>query len=251
MTVHPLSEGSFTIDHTKRFIPFDPSGDRLAERPRGSLLVEIQPFVVVTGSDVVLLDTGLGQMGHDGILQIHHNLARVGIDPTDVTLVLLSHLHADHAGGVGLDLPILGERRLSFPNAHYAVQRQELEHAFRTGGPSYRTSELEVLASSDRLLLLEGDGELTPNIRYALSGGHAPYHQVFWLQEGGRILFFGGDEAPQLQQMKHRFVAKYDYDGRRAMEWRSLWWEQGKKDGWLFLFYHDIAIPMAEPAAGG
>lgn len=247
MTVHPLSEGSFTIDHTKRFVPFDPVGDRLAERPRGSLLVEIQPFVVVMGSEVVMLDTGLGQSGPDGILQIHHNLAKVGIDPTDVSLVLLSHLHADHAGGVGLDLPILAERRLSFPNARYAVQRSELDHAFRTGAPSYRTGELEVLAASDRLLLLDGDGELSPGIRYTLTGGHSPFHQAFWLREDGRTVFFGGDEAPQLQQMKHRFIAKYDHDGRRAMEWRNLWWELGKKEGWLFLFYHDIKAPMVSP----
>jgi hypothetical protein len=32
--------------------------------------------------------------------------------------------------------------------------------------------------------------------------------------------FFGGDDAPQLQQMKHRFVAKYDFDGKKAMELR-------------------------------
>ena len=145
MTIHPLSEGSFTIDASKRFIPFDPATDRFAERSKGSLLVEIQPFVVVTGTEVILLDTGLGLRGPDGILQIHHHLAGVGIDPTDVTMVLLSHLHADHAGGVGIDLPMSGERCLSFPQARHYVQRLELEYAFRMGAPSYRPSELEVL----------------------------------------------------------------------------------------------------------
>lgn len=248
MTIHPLSEGTFTIDQTKRFIPFDPDTQQLDERARGSLLVEIQPFVVVMSHEVVLLDTGLGHTGPDGILRIHHHLARVGIDPTDVTLVLLSHLHADHAGGIALDLPILGERRLAFPNARYVVQRQELEYAFRTGGPSYRSTELEVLAASDRLEPVDGDGELRPGIRYALSGGHAPFHQVFWLSEDGRTAFYGGDEAPQLQQMRHRFVAKYDHDGRKAMEWRNRWWEEGKKEGWVFLFYHDIRTPTATPS---
>ena len=60
MNIFPLSEGSFTIDQTKVFIPFDVHSDNLQERPRGSLLVEIQPFLVVTDDDIVLFDSGLG-----------------------------------------------------------------------------------------------------------------------------------------------------------------------------------------------
>ena len=48
MKIIPLSEGAFTIDQTKVFVPFDVEKDNLQERPRGSLLVEIQPFLVVT-----------------------------------------------------------------------------------------------------------------------------------------------------------------------------------------------------------
>ncbi|MEY5045642.1 MAG: hypothetical protein RL713_867, partial [Bacteroidota bacterium] len=57
----------------------------------------------------------------------------------------------------------------------------------------------------------------------------------------------GGDEAPQLQQMKTKFVAKYDHDGKRAMELRQEWWEQAKTEGWSILFYHDIATPIIKP----
>src|SRR5688500_16018633 len=56
----PLSEGRYTIDNTKLFVPFDEETDELNERTKGSLLVEIQPFVVVTSRDILLLDTGLG-----------------------------------------------------------------------------------------------------------------------------------------------------------------------------------------------
>ena len=99
MKIFPLSEGSFTIDHSKVFIPFDAQTDNLQERPRGSLLVEIQPFLVVTDHDIILLDTGLGY-AKNGVLQIIENLAAVGISSTDVTKVLMSHLHRDHAGGL-------------------------------------------------------------------------------------------------------------------------------------------------------
>ena len=60
MKIIPLSEGTFTIDKTKLFVPFDEDVHDLQQRPVGSLLVEIQPFVIITSKDILLLDTGLG-----------------------------------------------------------------------------------------------------------------------------------------------------------------------------------------------
>ena len=60
MKIIPLSEGSFTIDITKKFIPFEVGKDDLQQRPLGSLLVEIQPFAIVTKKDILVIDTGLG-----------------------------------------------------------------------------------------------------------------------------------------------------------------------------------------------
>ena len=39
-------------------------------------------------------------------------------------------------------------------------------------------------------------------------------------------------------------IAKYDYDGRKCMELRQQWWQQGKEQNWSFLFYHDIKTPV-------
>ena len=119
MKVIPLSEGSFTIDKTKLFVPFNPGTDDLQERPVGSLLVEVQPFVIVTTEDVLLLDTGLGFENENGVLQIHQNLMDAGINPSEITKVLLTHLHKDHAGGVSMKDKKSGERQMSFPNAKY------------------------------------------------------------------------------------------------------------------------------------
>ena len=93
MKIIPLSEGAFTVDKTKHFVPFDLSTDQIDQRPAGSLLVEIQPFVVITNKDVLLFDTGLGFKDQDNVLQLHKNLLAHGIDPSAVTKVLLSHLH--------------------------------------------------------------------------------------------------------------------------------------------------------------
>src|SRR6476661_5509263 len=120
MKIIPLSEGSFTIDKTKVFVPFEEESDELNERPTGSLLVEVQPFVVVTSKDVLLLDAGLG-FAKNGMLQLHQNLIDNGIQPSQVTKVLLSHLHKDHAGGVS-QKDKLGHYSLSFPQAKHYVQ---------------------------------------------------------------------------------------------------------------------------------
>ena len=102
MKVIPLSEGAFTIDKTKLFVPFDETKDELQDRPVGSLLVEIQPFLIITSKDILILDTGLGFNSANGKMQLHENLKSNGIEPSQVTKVLLSHLHKDHAGGLGL-----------------------------------------------------------------------------------------------------------------------------------------------------
>ena len=207
------------------------------------MLVEIQPFVVITSKDILLLDTGLG-FEKAGKLQLYKNLANAGINPPDVSKVLLSHLHKDHAGGVSMGAD---HSQLSFPNAKFYLQERELNFAFEKGFPSFITEELEVLKKPGNVILLKDDeGMIDDYIHYKVTGAHSPYHQVLWIKENDETIFFGGDDAPQLGQMKHRFVAKYDYDGKKAMELRRVWWEQGQKEKWTFLFYHDVKNPVIE-----
>lgn len=244
MKIIPLSEGAFTIDATKKFVPFDLDKDDLQQRPVGSLLVEIQPFAVLTSKDIIVLDTGLGFSMPDGTLQIHQNLLNHGIGPMEVTKVLLSHLHKDHAGGIYKTDEMLKQKFLSFPNATYYVHRDEMDYALKKGAPSYHISDFDGLQNSDQVVLLEGDGKIDEYITYRVTGAHSKCHQVFWIEEDGQKIFFGGDVAPQLQQMKNKFITKYDMDGRKSMELRQQWWQQGEKEKWTFLFYHDIKTPV-------
>jgi glyoxylase-like metal-dependent hydrolase (beta-lactamase superfamily II) len=242
--IFPLSEGVFTIGHDKQFVPFDVDKDILTDRPTGSLLVEILPFLVVTDKDVMILDTGLGYTVDDE-LQIHANLRQHGYEPADVTKVLMSHLHKDHAGGVVYE-DANGLVKTTFPNATYYVYRAEADFALKTGYPSYHTSQLEPLLATAQVHWLDGEeGLIDDYIKYTHSGAHCPQHIVYLIDDGEDKIFFGGDEAPQLKQMKIKYVAKYDFDGKKAMQLREQYAEQGRAESWQFLFYHDVKTPVA------
>lgn len=248
MRIYPLSEGSFTIDHTKVFVPFDTATEQLQNRPKGSLLVEIQPFVVVTENDIILFDTGLGYFNKEGILQLHDNLMKLGIDPSSVTKVFMSHLHKDHAGGISYIHPVYQERFISFPYAKYYIQKREYDLAVSGQSASYLAEQVQILEDYSGVVWLTDDEGVIDNlIHYKLTAGHSQFHQVAWMKESDITFFYGGDEAPQLQQLKSKFVAKYDLDGKKAMEWRQLWWEQGNENEWTFAFYHDISFPTYKP----
>ena len=244
MKIIPLSEGAFTIDKTKVFVPFDLSTDDLQKRPAGSLLVEVQPFCVVTKKDIIVIDAGLGFSNKQGVLQLHQNLIDNDIDPMGVTKVLMSHLHKDHSGGISIENKILNQRFISFPQAIYYLNQQELSSGLDKANASYHPEDFEVLVNSDKVITTSGNGIIDDYIKYEVTGGHCPFHQVFWIEEDGQKVFFGGDVAPQLQQMKSRFIARYDFDGRKCMELRAGWWQLGKEENWTFLFYHDIKSPI-------
>lgn len=244
MKIIPLSEGAFTIDKSKQFIPFDKDRDDMQQRAAGSLLVEIQPFCIVTAKDIILIDTGLGFSDSRGVLQIHQNLLDNGINPLEITKVLLSHLHKDHCGGIGKADKLLQQPVFNFPNALYYVNKDELDAARQMENSSQTPGIFERMANSDQVIETHEKGVIDDYIAYEVVGGHSPNHQVFWIEGAGQKIFFGGDVAPQLQQMKSRFVARYDFDGKKCMELRQQWWQLGQQENWTFLFYHDIKTPV-------
>jgi glyoxylase-like metal-dependent hydrolase (beta-lactamase superfamily II) len=244
--VYPLSEGEFTIGYDKIFQPFDVENDDLLARPVGSLLVEVQPFLLITSEDVIVFDTGLGFTMADGTMQIHNNLQKHGISASDVTKVLMSHLHKDHAGGM-LQTTSTGARVPSFPNAAYYIYKPEADYAVENAGKSYHLEDFQEILDSPLVVWLEGtEGRINEQITFRHSGGHCPQHIVFLVEDEGESWFFGGDEAPQLKQMKMKYIAKYDFDGKRALALREQYAEEGRRNDWSFLFYHDIKAPVAK-----
>lgn len=235
MQVFTLYEGSYSVAADKKFIPFNPGTDDPKSRP-ASLFIHVQPFLVQLKDQLLLLDTGLGYSNDKGELILHENIRKAGFDPQDVTMVLMSHLHFDHSGGMihKLDNKI----ELSFPHASYVVQRGEWEAAFTNPSSSYKTEIFDFLQRNAQLSFIDGSGRLGDGISYELTGAHTPCHQVFLLDDGIEKVFFGGDVLPEPEELLRKFIAKYDFDGRKAMELREEFGDRAAAENWNCLFYH-------------
>jgi len=235
LQVFTLFEGSYSVAADKKFVPFDPQKDNPKDRP-ASLFINVQPFLVQLNDKLLLLDTGLGYSNEQGELILHENIRKHGFDPADVYYVLMSHLHYDHSGGMvhkennGMEL--------SFPNATYVIQRGEWEGAFTNSSSSYRTEIFDFLQRNAQLTFVDESGEFLPGITHELTGAHTPYHQAWLLADGEEKVFFGGDVLPEPEELLRKFIAKYDYDGRKAMELREEFGKRAAAENWNCLFYH-------------
>lgn len=235
MEIFALGEGSYSVDSTKKFIPFNPATDNAKDRP-GSLFIHVNPFLIKTDRDLIVLDSGLGYKDAQGELLLHQHIRKAGFAPGEVSLVLQSHLHYDHSGGLVVERK--GKLEPSFPQATHVIQRGEWDYAFSGKSTSYRLPIFETLQREAKIEFVEGSGEVRLGIHYELSGGHTEFHQVFLLEEGNTKCFFGGDELPEPEQLLRKFAAKYDFDGRKAMQLREEYGQKAAAEDWICLFYH-------------
>lgn len=245
MKVYALYEGSYSVDSSKKFLPFNPQIHHPKDRP-ASLFIYVQPFLVKTETHLLVFDTGLGFKNDNGELIIRKNIEKAGYDYRDVYYVLMSHLHFDHSGGMIYENN--GNMELTFPNAEYVIQRSEWESAFSSASKSYRTEIFDVVQRSGSIHFIEGEGELPGGISYQLTGGHSEFHQVFLLKEGNETIFFGADILPEPEQLLRKFKAKYDFDGAKAMELREHYGKLAAENNWTCLFYHAKSSAIAKVA---
>ncbi|MEJ6980718.1 MBL fold metallo-hydrolase [Pedobacter sp. P351] len=245
MKVHALYEGSYSVDSSKKFLPFDAAIHHTKDRP-ASLFVYVQPFLLQTSDSLIVFDTGLGFKNEKGELIIHENIRKAGYDYRDVNYLLMSHLHYDHSGGMIYEKD--GKMELTFPNAEYVIQRGEWEAAFSSHSKSYHTDIFDVVQRSGSIHFVEGDGKLTEGISYELTGGHCEFHQVFLIEDGEETVFFGADILPEPEQLLRKFKAKYDFDGARSMELREKYGKLAAENDWTCLYYHAKSQPISKVA---
>lgn len=237
MRIIPLIEGNYYVDKDKRFIQLQDN-----DITKGIKLA-VQSFLIITSTDHILLDTGLGTFTEDGLL-LYKCLKKENIRPEQITKILISHLHKDHINGIGYFKDNIFYQ--SFPNAKIYIQQRELDFALSLiDNPSYNLKILNILSSLPNVIFLKQDsGKLNEVIKYEVTGGHTPFHQVFYLSESGQTIFYGADDLPQRSFLKYHVAYKGDFNGVIAREKRQEWEIKAKSNKWILLFCHDMKTPV-------
>jgi len=214
--------------------------------------------LVLADAEVILIDTGIGNRLSEREVKIYRpergagltgGLRRLGLEPEDVTMVVLSHLHFDHCGGV---IERIDAQRVipAFPRARHLIQRREWEVALRPTNhrqtAAYRHAHecLEPLRGNG-IHLLDGPTSLTPSVRTFITGGHTPSHQCVMVESGGESLVHLADIAPTVPHLRPGWVAAYDLDPTAVDEEKGrLLREVIARNGWVS-FDHDDRIAAA------
>jgi len=236
MKIIPLKEGNFSASKTKDFTLLT---DENFDTVKG-IKMSVQPFLIVTEQDYILMDAGIGWKNTEGKTVISELLEKENINPEQITKLLLSHLHKDHIEGSIQEtengfVP-------AFPNAEIYIQRRELDFAMENiGNPSFDFNTLEKLITLPNIVWMDDDrGNISEEISFEVVGGHTPFMQVFWVRENGEIVFYGADDLPQESYLRYHLAYKSDFDGRRAMELRLKWQKEAAEEKWKILLYHDL-----------
>ena len=168
-------------------------------------------------------------------------LARTGCAPEDLTVVVNTHLHFDHAGG-NTTLDDRGRAVPTFPNARYFVSRAEYEHAespHERDRASYLPENWCPLAESGQLELKPADYEVMPGLRLETVPGHSRTMQCVRLDRGGRTLFGFADLVPTRAHVPLAWIMGYDLYPVETLEAKRRLLPRAAREGWLCLFYHD------------
>lgn len=211
----------------------------------------LRPFLARKGELCVLIEGGVGRRWEPkwrGIYQmqatvgLEETLGEAGVEPGDVTHVVLSHCHWDHIGGLvvrkGGDLAPL------FPRARHFAPAIEIEVAKRPGHArraSYRAQDVRPLEDLGLLAPYTG-GELLPGLRAHVLGGHSDGVALITLGEGGGgdTAVFWSDVVPTTHHVQPAYIMAFDIDVVRSFEQRSAWLERAASAGWIGLYYHDV-----------
>lgn len=206
-------------------------------------------LLIKTARENILVDTGVGTIYNDKFASMFgiekptnllKGLAGLGIKPKDITKVILTHLHFDHAGG-NCWKDANGQIHLTFPNATYFVRQGELEYAKnpdpRSKG-SYFPHNWEPLMASRQLEIISGDREIIPGISTQVTGGHTRDHQIVKVQSGDRTACFLADLVPTDSHLKTVYVMGYDLYPKTTMEMKEKVLKQAFRENWLLIFEH-------------
>lgn len=209
--------------------------------------------LIMKGSDAILVDTGIGNrlsaverqiFDHgDGWLPGH--LRALGMEPGDITALVVSHLHFDHCGGI-VRRRDSGVLEPAFPRARIFIQRGELEIAESPRNERLRAAYRhagEILTPVRAMLeASDGDTDIVAGVRAVVTGGHTRDHQAAIVSDGGECFMHLADIVPTRSHLRGPWNQAYDLDALRTMEQKGKYLGLAAENAWWLSFAHDDAV---------
>ena len=262
--VHAIQAGGQRLDGGAMFgvVPKPLWERRIAADPRNRIPLGMRCLLVEHESGLVLIDTGAGNKENAKFLDIYgienegaagrtaleDGLAQLGMRPEDVSLVIDTHLHFDHAGGNTYVESPRGAARPTFPKARYVIQRGEYEYAMRPNertAASYFPANWQPLLDAGCVDFVEGEQEIVAGIRVLPSPGHTPHHQSVLLTSGGESVFYPADLVPTSAHLPLPWIMGYDVEPLVTLESKRRLLARAVQEHWLVAFEHDATVDFA------
>lgn len=270
--IHALEVGTQRLDGGAMFgvVPKPLWERRIPADARNRIPLALRCLLVETASDLVLIETGLGNKENEKFLDIYgvdnaaapgspfpdrlqEAISQAGFRPDDVTVVVDTHLHFDHAGG-NTFRDAEGQVRVSFPRATYHVQRREWEWAHHTNertSASYLPYNYESVSEAGLFRFVEGEAEIVPGISVYPTPGHCPGHQSVLVRSGGETACFLADVVPTMAHLPLPWIMGYDVEPLVTRETKRALLRRAAEERWLLVSTHDPFTPWGYAVEDG
>ena len=259
--VHAIQAGGQKLDGGAMFgvVPKPLWERRITPDERNRIQLGMRCLLVEHESGLVLIDTGAGNKendkfhdiygvenrGQSGATQLEDGLRELGYAPPDISLVINSHLHFDHAGG-NTARDAKGNIAPTFPKARYVVQQGEYEYATHTNertAASYFPHNFVPVFDRGQFDFVRGEKEILAGISTLPTPGHVPYHQGIRLESDGEVALYVADLVPTTAHLPLPLIMGYDVEPLVTLETKRRVLAQASAEGWLLVFEHDAKTP--------
>lgn len=260
------TDGTYLLDGGAMFgvVPKTLWQKRIPADDQNRIVMGLNTTVVRTGTHTVLIETGIGNKQSSKMREIHQNqellpasLAKAGVRPEEVDIVINTHLHFDHCGWNTTMHPD-GSVTPTFPNARYFAHAGEVEHGhlqLDRDKVSYLSPNYDPLVASGQMTLLTTEGirsdpEIVPGISVEEFPGHTAQMLAVHIESrlhGGASehACYIGDLIPTTHHLDPTWVMAYDLDPVRCIAERKRFYQRAIPERWVVLFTHDHHTPAA------